>query len=197
MGPGIIIPVLLVAIVVPVAFVWARRRFKEQTNIGGELPTAPAVRLTSNALRGLESPPWRVVYEIAPDRMNGVEHVIIGPAGVYAIETSMDPLPQPIADADPHAVAAAAIVRGGLDDALGRYAMASDRLVRVHWGANAAGTPASVEWMPGVTAVDGRRVAEWAAAATTGRDGPPLSPLQVDLAWQTVVTAIGRPDPLA
>ena len=196
MGPGIIIPVLLVAVVVPLAFVWARRRFKEQTSIGGERSTAPAIRLTSNALRGLESPPWRVVYEIAPDRMNGVEHVVVGPAGVYPIETSMDPLPAPIADADPHAVAAAAITRGGLDDALRRCAMVSDRLVRVHWGANPAGAPASVEVMPGVTAVDGRRIAEWAASATAGRDGPRLSPAQVDLAWQTVVTAIGRPDPL-
>jgi len=40
-------------------------------------------------------------------------------------------------------------------------------------------------------------VREWADNAAAGRDGPPLSPAQVDLAWQTVVTAIGRPDPLA
>ena len=197
MGPGIIIPLLLVAVVVPVVFVWARRRFKEQADTGGELPTAPAVRLTSNALRALESPPWRVVYEIAADRMNGVEHVLIGPAGVFAVETSMDPLPAPVAGADPHAVAAAAIMRGGLDDALRRCAMARDRLVRIPWGANPADTPASVDLMPGVTAVDGRRITEWTRDVTTGRDGPTLSPAQIDLAWQTVLTAIGRPDPLA
>jgi hypothetical protein len=123
--------------------------------------------------------------------------VVIGPAGVFALETSMDPLPKPTADADPQAVAAAAIMRGGLDDALRRCAMASDRLVRIHWGVNAAGTPVSVDLLPGVIAVDGRHIDEWAAAATTGRDRPTLSPAQVDLAWQTVVTAIGRPDPLA
>lgn len=197
MGPGIIIPVLLVVVVVPVGLAWARRRFKQPASVAAELPTAPAARLTSNALRGLESPPWRVVYEIAPDRLNGVEHVVIGPAGVFAVETSMDPLPAPIADADPHAVAAAAIMRGGLDDALRRCAMATDRLVRIHWGVSAAGAPASVELMPGVTAVDGRHIGQWAAVASAGRDGPVLSPAQVDLAWQTVATAIGRPDPLA
>ena len=109
----------------------------------------------------------------------------------------MDPLPGPIADPDPHAVAAAAIMRGALDDALRRCAMVSDRLVRVQWGATTAGAPVSVELMPGVTAVDGRCIADWARAVTTGRDGPALSPAQVDLAWQTVLTAIGRPDPLA
>jgi hypothetical protein len=197
MGPGILIPVLLVAVVVPVAFVWARRRFKEPASGADEPASAPAIRLTSNALRSLESPPWRVVYEIAPDRMSGVEHVLIGPAGVFAVETSMEPMPEPIADPDPHAVAAAAIMRGALDDALRRCAMSSDRLVRVHWGANRPESPFSIELMPGVTAVDGRRVGEWAGSATNGRDGPALSSAQVDLLWQTAVTAIGRPDPLA
>jgi hypothetical protein len=51
--------------------------------------------------------------------------------------------------------------------------------------------------MPGASAVDGRHVRDWADRAATERDGQPLSPAQVDLAWQTVVTAIGRPDPLA
>jgi hypothetical protein len=51
MGPGILIPVLLVAVVVPVAFVWARRRFKEPASGADEPASAPAIRLTSNALR--------------------------------------------------------------------------------------------------------------------------------------------------
>jgi hypothetical protein len=196
MGPGIIIPVLLLAVAVPVVFVWARRRFKQPAVLAGELPSAPAARLTSNALRALGSPPWRVVYEIAEERMDGVEHVLIGPAGIFALVTSMDPLPSPVIDPDPHAVAAAAIMRGGLDDALRRCAMTSDRLLTIHWGANDAAAPTSIESLPGATAVDGRHVDEWAATAATGRDGPPLTQAQIDLAWQTVVTAIGRPDPL-
>jgi hypothetical protein len=196
MGPGIIIPVLIVAIVVPVAFVWARRRFKEPGAADGELSSAPAARLTSNALRTLESPPWRIVYEMGHERMGGVEHVLIGPAGIFAVTTSMDPMPTSAAEPDPHAVAAAAILRGALDDALRRCAMTSDRLLSIYWGVNEPEAPASVEVLPGATAVDGRRVGTWADGAVAGRDGPPLSPAQVDLAWQTVVTAIGRPDPL-
>jgi hypothetical protein len=196
MGPGIIIPVLLVAVVVPLVFAWARRRFKRPVTVAEDLPSAPATRLTSNALRALDSPPWRVVYEIAPDRMDGVEHVLIGPAGVFAVVTSMDPMPGAAADPDPHAVAAAAIMRGGLDDALRRCAMTSDRLITVHWGASETEAPLSIEVLPGATAVDGRRLNEWAQRAAD-RDGPHRSPAQVELAWQTVVTAIGRPDPLA
>jgi len=197
MGLGIIIPVLVMAVVVPIVFVWARQRFKEPGPVAGELPSAPAVRLTSKALRTLESPPWRVVYEIGADRMDGVEHVVVGPAGVFALVTSMDPMPRPVTEPDPYAVAAAAIKRGGLDDALRRCAMTSDRLITVHWGPNEGAAPLSVQVLPGVTAVDGRRVSEWADSAIAGRDGQALSPAQVDLAWQTVVTAIGRPDPLA
>jgi hypothetical protein len=197
MGPGILIPVLLVAVVVPVAFVWARRRLKEPGSVAAELPSAPAIRLTSNALRTIESPPWRVVYEIGQDRMDGVEHVLIGPGGIFALVTSMDPMPHAVASPDPHAVGAAAIKRGGLDDSLGRCAMTSDRLVTVHWGANESAAPLSIEVLPGVTAVDGHRLRDWADAAAAGRDGQSLSPAQIDLAWQTVVTAIGRPDPLA
>jgi hypothetical protein len=197
MGPGIIIPVLVVAVGVPVVLVWARRQFKQPGAIADELSSAPAARLTSNALRTLESPPWRVVYEIGHDRMGGVEHVLIGPAGIFAVVTSMYPMPRPIAEPDPHAIAAAAITRGGLDDALRRCATTSDRLITIYWGANEVTAPVGVEVLPGATAVDGRHVSDWADTATAGRDGPPFPPAQVDLAWQTVVTAIGRPDPLA
>jgi hypothetical protein len=137
------------------------------------------------------------VYEIAHEKMGGVEHVLIGPGGIFPIVTSMDAVPPPVAEPDAHAVAAAAILRGGLDDALRRCAMSSDRLITVYWGVNASGSPVSVDVLPGATAVDGHRIGAWADGAITPREGPPLSPAQVDLAWQTIVTAIGRPDPLS
>ena len=63
----------------------------------------------------------------------------------------------------------------------------------VHWGAN-RGRSDAVETVPGAIAVDGRALQAWA----TGRSGDRSpSPAQIDLAWQTVTTAIGRPDPLA
>lgn len=192
MGLDIIIPVVLVAVLAPVAFVWAKRTFKDSPGVVDDAVVAPSDRLTSNALRGLESPPWRVVYEVAPDKLNGVGHVLIGPAGVFALRTTMDPLPQhPTDSAEPREIAAAAIARGGLDDALRRCAMSSDLLVNVHWGPN-EGADIAVDLMPGVIAVDGRAISTWAA----GRSTAPLTSSQVDLAWQTIVTSIGRPDPL-
>jgi hypothetical protein len=198
MGPGIIIPVAVLSIVLPAVLTVARRRFKQvAAGIGPDLGLGsdPSVRLTSDALRALRTPPWRVVHEIAPTRLGGIDHVVIGPPGVLAITTTIDPLPPKSAAeaADPTAVAEAAILRGELDDALRRCAMTSDRLVVVHWGASTSGGPDSLEPLPGVVAVRGRALQTW----LDGLDRERLTPAQVDLAWQTVVTAIGRPDPLA
>ncbi len=194
MGLDIIIPVVLVTVLVPVAIMWAKKNFKNSVGVDrGDAFVPPSDRLTSNALRELESPPWRVVYEVAHDKLGGVGHVLIGPSGIYALRTTMDPLPHtPTTDADASAIAQAAIARGGVDDALRRCAMSSDRLVVVHWGVNDT-AEIKVDLMPGATAVDGRSLTTW--AATAGPDT--MTPSQVDLAWQAVVTSIGRPDPLA
>jgi len=197
MGFGIVVPLAVLAVVVPTVLLAVKRRLTNisETTIDEAALAMPAVRLTSGALRKLPSPEWRVVHEIAPDRLDGVQHVLIGPPGIYAVTTSMDPLPSaPQADAAPDAtqVAAAAIARGGLDDALRRCAMSSDQMVVVHWGVDPAESPVSVVTLPGVTAVDGRRLSDWTAGLPTV-----LTPSQVDLAWQTVAVAIGRPDPLA
>jgi hypothetical protein len=192
MGPGIIIPVVLLAVVVPTAFMRAKRRLKDGSSIDDDV-AAPGARLTSGALRALPTPPWRIVPEIAEDKLGGIEHVVIGPAGAFAVTTSMSPLPdRPDDDVDPGEIARAAITRGPLDDALRRCAMSSDRLLVVHWGPSVEGAPSSVETMPGVTAADGRSLGEWAATQPER-----LTSAQVDLAWQTVTTAIGRPDPLS
>jgi hypothetical protein len=192
MGLGIIIPVVVIAIGVPLALAWANKTFKGGSSApDSDVVSAPAARLTSNALRTLATPPWRVVYEIGADKLGDVEHVVIGPPGVFAVQTSMDPLPTTVEpEPEPHDVAQAAIVRGSLDDALTRCAMSSDRLVRVHWGAGAGG---AVEVLPGLTAVAGGSLSEWIDSLAEQS----LSPAQVDLAWQTVLTSIGRPDPLA
>lgn len=197
MGAGIIIPIVLVAIIVPIAGVMAKKYLKDGTADHDDAPVvAPSARLTSNALRELPSPTWRVVYEIAEDRLGGIGHVLIGPPGVFALQTSMEPLPdRPGDEHDPRAIAAAAIARGELDDVLRRCGMSSDRLVVVHWGAPVEGAPVAVDTVPGATAVHGRSLTAWAAQVLA--DAPALTPTQVDLAWQTVTTAIGRPDPLA
>lgn len=198
MGPGIIIPLVLVVIVVPTVGLLAKRYLKDGVaNRADEPVVAPSARLTSNALRELPAPTWRVVYEIAEDKLGGPGHVLVGPPGVFAVVTSMDPMPTTSGDVhDAPAVAAAAIARGGLDDALRRCAMSSGPLLTVHWGGRADDAPVAVETVPGALAVDGRSLLAWTEEAA-GSSDTALTQAQVDLAWQTVTTAIGRPDPLA
>jgi len=194
MGLDIIIPIVLIAVIVPAVFIWAKQTFKDAAPGSGDDPvSAPGDRLTSAALRELDTPPWRVVYEVPPDKLDGIAHVLIGPPGVFAVRTSMEPLPALSNEpADPKAVGEAAIARGCVDDALRRCGMSSDRLVVAHWGVN-DGNELALDPLPGVTAVDGRRIGEWA----DGLDARELAESQVDLAWQTILTTIGRPDPLA
>lgn len=200
MGPGIIIPIVLLVVVVPIVGVLAKRYLKDgAANRSDEPVVAPSARLTSNALRALPTPTWRVVYEIAEEKLGGPGHVLVGPPGVFAVMTSMEPVPTGAGDAhDAHAVAAAAIARGGLDDALRRCGMSSDRLLTVHWGVPDEGAQIVIDTVPGATAVDGRSFDRWAeqVLAEVDPERAPLTQAQVDLAWQTVTTAIGRPDPL-
>lgn len=193
MGADIYIPVLVLAVLVPVVSYWAKRKFKDAADIdAADVIVPPGDRLTSNALRTLDSPPWRVVYEIAPERLGGIAHVLVGPAGVFALRTTMQPFPTTLDDdPDARAIGEAAVLRGDLDDALRRCNISSDALVDVHWGVNESADIA-VEVLPGRIAVDGRALADWAR----GGRAETLSAAQVDLAWQSVVTAIGRPDPL-
>ena len=198
MGPGIIVPLVVLAVVLPVAFTYAKRYLRDGVqNRPDEPPVPPSDLLTSKALRDLPNPRWRVVYEIGEERLGGPGHVLIGPPGIFAVMTTMDPMPTtPVGPADANAVAHAAIARGGLDDALRRCGMSSDRLIEIRWGAPTEGSPAHLDLLPGVTAVDGRAIVEWAASALEAGDGASLTAGQVDLAWQTVTTSIGRPDPL-
>jgi hypothetical protein len=191
MSAGIIVPIVVIAVVVPAAFMGFRRYLASLSTATAERPPSGA-RLTTNALHRLPQPPWRVVHEIAPTALGGINHVLIGPGGIFAVVTEVSPLPPvPVGDDATQIIMEAAIGRGELDDALGRCAMQSSARVSVHWGRS---EPDEVwrELAPGAIGVVGQRLDDW--LATLPDDV--LSPTQVDLAWHTVVTAIGRPDPL-
>lgn len=191
-GPGIIVPLVAIAIVVPTAFVLFKRYVSGLSATSADRAVSGA-RLTSAALHRLAQPPWRVIHEIAPTALGGVDHVLIGPGGIFAVNTEVTPLPDvPSGDAATQVMMSAAIARGELDDALRRCAMDSTARVSIHWG-RTEGDGLSVELAPGALAVVGQRLDAWVASLPHDR----LTPAQVDLAWQTVATAIGRPDPLA
>ena len=64
--------------------------------------------------------------------------------------------------------------------------------VALYWGRADDSDAAVVDIAHGSIAVSGHRIDDWFdSLPTTG-----LTPMQTDQAWQTVVTGIGRPDPL-
>lgn len=192
-GPSIIVPIVAVVIIVVAGFVLFKRylnSIKPDTDAG--IPSG--ARLTAAALHRLPTPPWRVVYEVANDSLGGIDHVLIGPAGIFAITTSLAKMPSP-SPQPPSAetVARGAIARGELDDILRRCAMESTGHVAVYWGRVDDADAAVVEIAHGSIAVSGHLIDDWfESLPTTG-----LAPSQADQAWQTVVTGIGRPDPLS
>lgn len=205
-GPGIVIPLIALAILIPLAWWAATKRLRAVTS-GDRGANASAgsagARLTSAALHRSVSPPWRVILEVPPGRLGDVEHVLLGPPGIFAVSTMLQPLPDaPTSTADPSAkeLAASAVARADLDDALATCALTSDALVVVHWGRIDAehrtvevGLPTvAVEVGFATVAVDGNRLTDWMTSMEETR----LSPPQIDLAWQTICRAIGRPDPL-
>ena len=136
-GPGIIVPIVAVAILV------AGRASSSSSAISTAssptpipTPASPSgARLTAAALHRLPTPPWRVVYEVANDSLGGIDHVLIGPAGILAITTSLSRMPSPSTERpSPETVAKGAIARGDLDDVLRRCAMESTGHVTIFWG---------------------------------------------------------------
>ena len=140
----------------------------------------------------LPTPPWRFVFEISKDKLGGVDHVIIGPSGVIAVSTQI--LDRPVlADCqDPQLVADAALMRGPVDELAKRAGLSCDVLAKVYWGAAQPERPAAVHSMHATLIVEGQRLDDWLFTLPPG----PLAQAQIDLAWQTILTGIGRPDPL-
>jgi len=193
-----LIPIIVIAGLMVFTWRWYRSK------LAGLAPDAegralPGGRVTAERLRRLKNPPWRVVYEI-DSKLGQIDHVVIGPNGVVAIETIMIDRPHldPDAGAQVDAAAAqrmadAAILRGPLDDLTRVVGVPCDLYAKVYWGNAQPDRPAAVATAHGMVAVDGHRLEEW----LIGRPPGTLTSAQVDQVWQTVTTGIGRPDPLA
>jgi hypothetical protein len=195
---GIVIPLVALPILLIGAYVWYRRSLEALKP--DEAKPVSGVRLTAEALHRLDSPPWRVVYEIG-GALGGVDHVIVGPPGIIAITTFMTDRPTPerllATSNDAQLTAEAAVERGPVDE-LARPSGVSCRLsARVFWGSPEPDRPAFDEVAHGSHLVEGQRITEWLSAlAERTTDGDSLAPAQTDLAWQAIVMGIGRPDPL-
>ncbi len=190
--PTVLIPFVLTLAALVGFYVWYRNKMKDLAVDTDDRPI-PGARLTAERLRVLPSPPWRVVYEVGEKHLGPIDHVIVGPIGVLAVETMTSARPSPddpVAEAQ--LIANAAIGRGDVDDLAARVGASCKTLIRVYWGTPQPDWPAGFEQVPGLIAVEGQRLNEWLVALPPG----PLLPTQVDQVWQAVSIGIGRPDPL-
>ena len=190
--PTVIIPFALSVAALVGFYLWYRRKINDLKVNTDDRPIAGG-RLTAEHLRGLSSPPWRVVFEIAEKHLGPVDHVVVGPLGVLAIETIATNRPSaadPVAEAQ--LIANAAITRGDVDELAARVGSGCKTLVRVYWGTPQPDAPAGTQLAPGLMAVEGQRLNDWLVSLPPG----PLQAAQVDQVWQAVSTGIGRPDPL-
>jgi len=197
-SPGIVIPLVVLPLLLIGAYVWYRRSMAALKP--DEAKPVSGVRLTAQALHRLDSPPWRVVYEIG-GALGGVDHVIIGPPGIIAITTVMTdrPIPERLlaTSGDAQLTAEAAVARGPVDE-VARPSGVSCRLsARIFWGSPHPDRPAFDEVAHGNHLVEGQRITEWLSALDeTKADREPLTPAQTDRAWKAIAMGIGRPDPL-
>lgn len=189
-SPGILISLVALTVAVFVGLLIYRRFLANLAPDAAARPVSGG-RLTSERLRELPAP-WRVVHEIADDRLGGVDHVVVGPPGIIAISTSMTDRPLDVPTADPQHVARDAMLRGPTDDLAQRAGQRCELLARVFWGAPQPDEPAGIPAAHGTVAVEGQRLTGWLTSLPAG----PMTAGQIDLAWQAIVTGIGRPDPL-
>lgn len=188
---GIIVPLLVLPLALLLGFAWYRRRVAAMRSDAQARPITGS-RLTSESLRRLPQPPWRIVIEIAPASLEGVDHVAIGPSGIVPICTVVADRPTTDVARDPLWIASRSIARSVVDAAIARVGVTAMAPVTVYWGPPHPEMPAARQGSDGVIDVEGQRLTEWLESLP----GDALGPSQVDACWQAVVTAIGRPDPL-
>lgn len=189
---GIVIPLVALPIVLALVWRWYSRTVRAPADT--KRHDTAGVRLTAETLHRLPTPPWRVVYEIG-DRLSGIDHVVVGPAGVLGIRSRLEDRPVPEQLGDPAAVGRAdpAIARAELDALLAPVAVRSIALAHVFWGAPDNSRLPAETTLAATPYVEGQRLVEW----LTGQEPATLDPARVDAAWRAVVLGIGRPDPFS
>ena len=192
MSLSIAIPLILLVVVLGSGFA-AYRRYIASMQVDSGTRQVNGARLTSGRLQQLPSPPWRFVLEIGEGRLGGGDHVIIGPSGVIAVSTLMVDRPAGAGTPDPHQLAMAAILRAPVDELAASVGLSCKTLAKVYWGGQQPERPAALDAGLATVAVEGQRLNDWLLTLPPG----PLTPAQIDLAWQAILTGIGRPDPLA
>lgn len=153
--------------------------------------TAPAMmgdlgeQWTAQELRKLTGKGWRLVNHVIL-KQRDIDHVLVGPAGVFAVETKWTATPWEWGPVDPRIVAAARTAREHAHDLTLWHDLKSLGIGEGHpvvflWGQGAAGIPADAE-VDGVRIVTGKSAAPWRASLS--HDG--LTADQIREAWSAL-----------
>jgi hypothetical protein len=92
-------------------------------------------------------------------------------------------------------VSEAAIARGPLDELLRAAAASCDHWARVYWGTPDPNRTGADGLVHGSVLVEGQRIDEWLSSLVDHATAP-IDAQRIDAIWRTIVTGIGRPDPL-
>lgn len=142
---------------------------------------------TAEELRHLRKRRWKVVNDVLLKRWN-TDHVIIGPGGVYAIESKWSARPWTIVPPDEHVAAGCRQVDSNARTMtlwLKRLTQGTVHPVLMLWGSNARDLPAVQSLVAGeraVTIVSGPRAKEWLRSLPAGR----LTDDQISQTWSVI-----------
>lgn len=192
---GIVVPLIVLPIALFVVWRWYQRTYRRPTPDGER--SVSGVRLTSETLRRLDSPPWRVVHEIG-DALADIDHIVIARAGIIAIRTRVSDRPTIEQLTESHTMAAlvadSAMARSTVDELLRDVGASCVQLARVYWGRSDPHRHGAEQSIHATTLVEGQRLIEWLDDWNMHAPSA-LDPATIDRAWRAVVTGIGRPDP--
>lgn len=195
MSVGIVVPLIVLPIALVVIWRWYQRTYRRTTTDGER--SISGVRLTSEALRRLEPPSWRVVHEIGK-ALTEVDHIVVARAGVVAIRTTVSDRPtfEQLTESQTMAslVADSAITRSTVDELLREIDAHCVLLARVYWGRADPHRHGAENTIHATVFVEGQRLIEWLDDWNTHAPAV-LDPATIDRTWRALVTGIGRPDP--
>lgn len=193
---SILIPIVLVVVVAAVVIAFAGR-LRTTSDRATETRLPSGTRLTTNALRQLPQPPWRIVPEIESAALDGIDHVVIGSSGVYAITTCLLTSPVEANQLTGRSVrdqtVRATFVRSYIAALAGDTIANATTHVTAMWGSHATDIDHGTSPSEGTVMIDGARLVDWLQASDDER----LGGSSIDLAWSQICIGIGRPDPLA
>jgi hypothetical protein len=163
-------------------WIWAIQSTGTAPTMMGDL----GEQLTAGELRKLRRHGWRIVNHVTLRPARDVDHVLVGPGGLFAVETKWSATPWSQEPIDGRIVDAAAQARENAHDLtiwhhLRSLGVGEVKSVVIVWGAGARDFTAALS-VSGTTVLAGPKLARWRRGLTEAE----LTSSQVEAAWQAL-----------